>query len=178
MRIKNQQVALTRMKLLVPIVFSCLIYSCSNGPKRGDQNISANYPNMPIKRVSELTEEQDSALDALTTIQVSTDTKNRLYTTFANIYRPCYPADTSVIMTQSEMLKVMTIFVSDHCKSFTVEQQQELANISVRAQAEYQVLHCSGNPGNKNYDNGIPMTGKWIIPNILGRIDLVLEWPD
>jgi hypothetical protein len=146
------------MKLTI-LVLLFLIISCTNAPNK-----------------TTLTLAQQSAFEALNTLQVSSDMQNRLYSTFANIDQPCYPADTSFVITQAQLFIVMKKFVSRHYKNLPAEQQDKLVEISVKAQEEYQVLHCNNNSENEHYENGLPMTGTWIMPNVLGRRDVILVW--
>ena len=167
------------MKSIILLVLPYLIFSCTAAQEGTDQkqeltDFPASYPNSDT--VSELTQEQQSAFDALNTLQVSTDEKNRIYSTFADIFQPCYPADTSFVISQSELLIIMKQFISKYCKNLAVEKQNELAATAVLAQEEYKILHCRDNSYDENYENGLPMTGTWIMPSVLGRRDVILVW--
>jgi hypothetical protein len=70
----------------------------------------------------------------------------------------------------------MKDFVSRHYTNLPAKQQDHLSERSVKAQEEYKVLHCSDRSENENYENGLPMTGTWVIPNVMGRSDVVLVW--
>ena len=152
------------MKLIILLVLPFLLFSCTNAEKR----TSHSDPGITI--------EQQAAFDALNTLQVGTDVPNRLYSTFANIDQPCYPADTSFVISQHDLFMVMKIFISENCKYMSVEQQSTLAETSAQAQDEYRVLHCSDNSENENYEGGLPMTGTWVMPNVLGRRDVIIVW--
>lgn len=167
------------MKSILFLVLPFLVLSCTAAQERTDQkqeltDLPTSHPN--TYTISELTPEQQSAFDALNTLQVSTDEKNRLYSTFANIGQPCYPADTSFVISQSELLIVMKQFISKYCKNLAVEKQNELAATSVLAQEEYKILHCRDNSYDENYENGLPLTGTWLMPNVLGRRDVIIVW--
>jgi len=163
-------------KSIVFLVLPFLVLSCTTGQEGTDHKQELTDSTLYTNTVSELTPEQQSAFDALNTLQVSTDEKNRLYSTFADIVQPCYPADTSFVISQSELLIVMKQFISKNCKNLTVEKQNELAATSVLAQEEYKILHCGDNSYNQNYENGLPMTGTWVMPSVLGRRDIILVW--
>lgn len=124
----------------------------------------------------ELTPAQQSAFDALNTLQVSTDEMNRLYSTFAGIVQPCNPPDTSLTISQSELLIAMKQFVAHNCKNLTIEERDELAATSVLAQEEYTLSLCLGNSANINYENGAPKSGTWVMPSFLGRRDVIIVW--
>ena len=123
-----------------------------------------------------LTPEQHRAFEALNTLQMSTDQMNRMYSTFANINQPFYPADTSFVITQSELLNFLKIFISQNCQNLAQDRQQELATTAVLAQEEYTVLSCPGSIQPPDFDHGLPMIGTWVIPNILERRDVIMIW--
>ena len=158
-----------------------LLNACSQSNKMSDQEQQTTYSQPTnigtnLETISELTLEQQSAFDALNTLQVSTDKMNRLYSTFARIVQPCYPPDTSFTISQSELLVAMKQFVTSNCRNLTVEERNELAKISVLAQKEYTVSLCLGNLSNVDYENGAPMTGTWVMPGVLGRRDVIIVW--
>ena len=70
----------------------------------------------------------------------------------------------------------MKLFISNNCTSLGVEKQNELAVTSVLAQEEYKILHCRDNSINEKYENGLPVTGTWVMPSVLGRRDVILVW--
>jgi len=69
----------------------------------------------------------------------------------------------------------MKQFIFKHCKGLTVEVKNELVQTSVLAQEEY-LIFLFDNPSNQNYENEIPIVGTWVIPNVLGRRDIILVW--
>ena len=100
---------------------------------------------------------------------------NRLYSTFAGIDQP-YPPTTNFVITQSEFQTVMTRFAQENCTNLNIEKRDSLVKAAVLAQKEYTVLHCIDNPSNIHDDKGLPMTGIWVMPNVLGRRDVILVW--
>lgn len=128
------------------------------------------------KTVTELTPAQEAAFDALNTLQVSTDEMNRLYSTFAGLNQSCYPPDTSLTISQAELLSALQQFVASNCKNLTLEQRDELAAASVLAQEEYTVLVCLDPSVPATYERGIPTSGTWVIPNVLDQRDVVIVW--
>ncbi len=163
------------INLIVLLVIPCLVVSCTSSQGKSEQKrelTDSSYYNP----MSKLTLEQESAFDALTKIQTSTDEMNRLYSTFANIDQPCYPAETSFVVSQSELLYVMQQFIAKHCKNLLPEIQNQLAKSSVLAQKKYKVLHCTGLKSNDTNEKGLPMTGTWVMPNVLDRRDVILVW--
>ena len=159
--------------LLVFLLITCISVSCKTERKTNQEKDNiGDYQG----HASELTPEQQAAFDALNQLQLSTDQMNRLYSTFPNTNQPCYPADTSFEISQSEFLISMERFIGKHCQNLSPEIQAQLAKSSVLAQKNYRVLHCAGFAANVDYNDGPPMTGIWVIPNVLNRRDIVLVW--
>ena len=168
--------------MLIMLLMTCmLLISCTSTNERTNQGLQST-DSLPLDQtihmdmIPELTKEQQSALDALNTLQVSTDEMNRLYSTFAGIDQPCYPPDTSLTISRSELLIAMKQFVTINCKNLTIEERDELATQSVLAQNEYTVSLCLDNSGPITYENGTPMKGTWVLPNVLGRRDVIIQW--
>ncbi len=145
--------------LIVILFIPCFLITCTFSQKK-----------------KEPTPAQQSAFDALNRLQTSSDEMNRLYSTFPNIDHPFYPADTSFEISQSELLTFMEHFISKHYKRLTPEVQNQLAKSSVLAQETYKVLHCAEDGSVVNYENGIPMNGTWVLPNVSGQSDVILKW--
>lgn len=170
------------MKILTLLfTASILLPSCKLNNESKDQNqpstdsISSVYPENR-NTLPEITTEQKSAFNALNTLQINTDEKNRLYSTFAGIVQPCYPPDTIVTISKEELLIAMKQFVTDNCKNLSIEERNELAATSVLAQDEYTLSLCLDNSVSKTYSNSAPMIGTWVIPNILGMRDVIIVW--
>ena len=165
--------------LLSLVIF--LLNACSQTNKRSDNEQHTTYSNRTnippnLDTIKALTIEQQSALDALNSLQVRTDEMNRLYSTFAGIVQPCYPPDTSLKISQSELLIAMKHFVTSNCQNLNVEERNELAKTAVLAQEEYTLSLCLDYMEKVNYENGPPMTGTWVIPNVLSRRDVIIVW--
>jgi hypothetical protein len=162
-------------------MLTAILCSCNPGNNTGSQELPTkdlmpNYIESLQDTIPVLTKEQKSAFAAVNILQVSTDQKNQLYSTFPGIIQPFYPPDTSITISQSELLKAMTHFVETHCTNMNGAERIELAAKSVLAQEEYTVLHCTNNTNIANYTNGLPMTGIWVLPKILNHSDLIIIW--
>ena len=83
-------------------------------------------------------------LEALNTLQVSTDQIHHLYSTFAGINQPCYPPDTSFVLSQSDLLIALKHFVNIHCTNLNITKRNELSFSAVLAQKEYTLFPLSG----------------------------------
>ena len=161
----------------VLIILTTILFSCTTVQEEKNQKQDiVGFPATYVDSLPELTSAQEAAFDALNTLQTSTDEVNRLYSTFANTYQPFYPADTSFVITQSQLLTFMKQFVSQHCQHLTKDMQDELAKTSVLAQEQYTVFYCSRESSSENFKNGLPLSGIWVIPNVLGRRDVIIVW--
>lgn len=58
----------------------------------------------------------------------------------------------------------------------TPEKRNRLVQTAVLAQPEYTVHHCAIESYFPDYSDGIPMSGTWVFPAVLGRRDLLLKW--
>lgn len=158
-----------------------LVVSCTSTDERTDQEHQSTDSNPSyiapyMDTIQKLTTAQQSSFDALNTLQLSTDEKDHLYSTFAGITQPFYPPDTSLTISRSELLTAMEQFVTRHCTNLTIKERSELIETAVLAQEEYTVLHYTDNSSNFNYENGLPMTGTWVMPSVLGRRDVIIVW--
>ena len=132
-------------KFFVLLFLSCTMISCTIAQEGNEQKRELTDSTSDNNRVTELSQEQQAAFAALNTLQTSTDERNRLYSTFANVDQPFYPADTSFEISQSELLVFLEQFISKHCQDLAPEVQSELAKSAVLAQDKYKVLHCARN---------------------------------
>ena len=164
------------MKIIL-ILLSAILFSCSEiQENKSQKQETINLPATYVDSIPELTPIQQTAFDALNTLQTSTDEKNRLYSTFANINQPFYPADTSIVITQAQFLTYMKQFVSKYCQNLSKDMQYELEKSAVLAQEEYTVLYCNNESTSQNFKNGLPMSGTWVMPNVLGLRDVIIVW--
>ena len=175
---KQKYVLVTRVLILLALI-ACLSLRCGPGNLGSKQHTKLSQPSSnagDLKDTKELTSVQQSAFDALNELQVSTDEKNRLYSTFPGIDQLCYPADTSLTISQTDLLTAMKKFVATNCRDLSPLKREELAAASVLAQKEYIILLCLDGSTNAFEENGAPMTGTWVMPSVLGRRDVVIVW--
>lgn len=168
------------MKYILLLFFGALL-ACTSSPQQSSIELP-ELDSLPAKYITthdslpKITEEQEVALEALNTLQVSTDERNRLYSTFQWAALPCHTPDTIIMISQSEFLHAMNTFVDVNCSALPLEQRQELASQSVRAQENYQVAICLEDPNNTTFTNGVPLSGTWVLRNVLYRRDVVMVW--
>ncbi len=160
---------------LLLVCFSC---SLSNEKVEKGQESSGFVSPKAIQNsdpLQELTTAQQSAFDALNTIQRQ---GKHLYSTFSGIHHNCFPPDTTFVISQSELLVALEILLERHYVNIEAEQRAKLAYTSVLAQEEYLVLQCNGHSNGTMNDKrkNIPTSGSWILPEILGRRDVIMEW--
>lgn len=177
----NTNAILLNMKKLIMLLTPLILFSsCISNNESADQE-HPSIDSLPsnsrvINAFKELTPTQQAAFDALDTLQISSDEMSRMYSTFAGIKQQCYPPDTSLTISQAELLLAMKQFVTSNYKNLSAEKREELAAKSVLAQEAYTVLLCINPSVPVTYENGAPMTGTWVMPNVLGRRDVVIEW--
>jgi hypothetical protein len=70
----------------------------------------------------------------------------------------------------------MKQFVSKNCTNLEEDERNELAATAVLAQHEYTVKLCFDNSSKIINTYGLPMTGIWVMPNVLGRRDVIIVW--
>ena len=170
------------MKILIMLLTTLLLLSsCKSTGERADKedqssdSLPSGYRSN-VDTLQELTPEQQSAFDALNILQGSTDEMNRLYSTFAGIVQPCYPPDTSLTLSRSDLLTAIQQFVARHCTNLTMKERNDLAAKSVLAQEQYTVSLCLDNTVDATFENGAPLTGTWVLPSVLGRRDVIIVW--
>lgn len=166
---------ISKALLILNTISVCLI-SCEPSIEKNRRNESENKINIQAEVQTELTIDQESAFDALNMIQISTKEKNRFYSTFPGIEHSCSPEDTTIHISQSDLKSAIVQYLRENGKYLSIEKQEDLSSKAVLAQEEYQIRHCSGNISPQEYKNGIPKEGKWILPNILERRDLIIKW--
>ncbi len=155
---------------------SMVLAACTPTRDRINQGQQSSQSTTYAEPLSELTLAQQSSFDALNMLQTSTDEKNRLYSTFTGIVQSCYPPDTSFTIARTDLRTAMEQFVTRHCTNLALKKRNELAATAALAQEEYIVLHCHGNSPDINYENGLPLSGTWVMPGVLGRRDVILVW--
>jgi len=162
------------MKLILLLsIFFCFLISCTPFNEKKQEQVNIIYHQASkYSNISELSAEQNAAFDALNTLQVNTDHSSQLYSTFPGLEHECYPPETSITLSQDEFQLAMQEFVNRNCKKLTTEERNQLAAASSLAQEEYTVLICFYNSNSKIGSN----EGTWIIPSMLGRRDVVIEW--
>lgn len=169
------------MKYYFLLFASALLLSCTSTPEESSSDdatieILPGDSNKEDQPLAELTPAQQSALDALDTLQTTSDDMGRLFSTFANLEQSCYPPDTILTISQSEFRRAMELFVDEHYTYLTPEKRTELAYRVAQVEEEYSVSLCLSNSTDISFAEGIPMNGIWVLTNVLGRRDVVMDW--
>ena len=123
-----------------------------------------------------LSEHQEASFDALNTLQVSTDKRNRLFSTFSGAQQACLDPDTTLTISQAQLLDAMIDFVTKNCKEMKEDMRIELAQKAVAAQTEYKLNLCLDSYKPNENENNLIQAGTWVLPNVLGRRDVVMVW--
>ncbi len=166
--------------LLMLLLFIYLSACQSNSGRQAGQGISEKNAGAPLAfardTIPNLTCEQEAALEALNTLQVNMEEVDRLYSTFPDLDQPFYPPDTVIVLSQSEFLMALEHFLRQNGRFISEGDKQKLARTAALAQEEYRVLICHSSKAKRNEQNEWPLTGVWVIPNILDRRDLIIRW--
>ena len=80
------------------------------------------------------------------------------------------------VLAAVSLLKEMVSDKNKEIQNLKEDIRNELAETSVLAQEEYSVLYCGSDSPHHNYENGLPMVGTWVMPNVLGRRDIIIVW--
>ena len=175
-----EKVRVSKLQLLMTFCLPLVYLSCTmSNESAGQQQDSSSFVSynsiQSTDTLPKLTTNQQTAFDALNSIQVQ---GKHLYSTFSGIHHDCLPPDTSFVISQAELLLAMKTLLERHYTHIKAEQRSKLANESVLAQEEYLVLQCNENSNGTINDKSIniPNSGSWILPEILGRRDLIIEW--
>lgn len=162
------------------LVTPCMILSCSTAHEKTEQkqestNFSIPYSKIYADTLAELTPEQLTAFDALNSIQVQGE---HLYSTFSGIHHDCFPPDTSFVISRAELLVALGELLKRYYTAMSTEQRTKLSTDAVLAQEEYLILQCIGDSTGSvdNTNKNLPTSGSWILPKVLGRRDVILEW--
>lgn len=169
------------MKYYFSLFASALLLSCTSTSEESSADDAAieilpGDSNKEDQPLPELAPAQQSALDALDTLQTTSDDMGRLFSTFANQEQTCYPPDTIFTLSQSEFHKAIEQFINENYTLITPEKRVELALRVAQAEKEYTVSLCLSNFTDSSFEEGVPMKGIWVLTNVLGRRDVVMDW--
>jgi hypothetical protein len=158
------------------LVFQSLIQSCaSSSSESGSENDSvlnlSTYSSTAPDTIGNLTQEQQTAFDALNAIQVQ---GKNLYSTFPGISHSCPSKGTDLVLTRNELSIALNELLKRHYNHITPSERASLVTQIILIQDEYNVVPCSCVMN--TLSNGFPDSGTWILPQVLGRRDIVIEW--
>lgn len=156
-------------------VSQCFILSCATIDQK---QISTDL--LPNNTPLSISPEQETAFDALNKLQLKLKGQN-LYSTFPGLQHDCFPPDTSFVISQAELLVAMKNLLAKYFTNYdAIQQCNKLAANAVLAQKEYLVEQCyitSTHIFNDAFKSRpVSKSGVWILPEILGRRDVILEW--
>ncbi len=163
------------MKVLTALlVTQWLLLSCTPAQeKNARKQESINYPLSYFHPDPDtLSKEQQAAFDALNSIQRQ---GQHLYSTYPGTHNGV-PPDTSFVISQAQLLAAMEELLTRHYTGISDEERTRLAVQVVSAQEEYLVLQRNDYSAGSADNAVFPASGSWILPEVLGRRDIVLEW--
>ena len=153
-------------RTLLLAYFSVFILGCSS-----QESTASKSQREEQSGSDDITEEQQSALDALNYLQVNT--QYHLHSTFVNAEPHCSPPDTTFMISQEDFHAALTRF-ADQYYDGSPEPLPNILRAAVLAQEDYYVEHCytvTANP--KNY---VRESGTWILRGVLDLRDVIIEW--
>lgn len=170
---------LKKMKTLnLLLIIVAFAYSCNSSQEGVDLNQGPNnletFNSDSILKLT-LEEEQDAAFDALNSIQIQ---GWHLYSTFSGMNHSCLPADTNFVISQVELQTALEVLLARYYTEIDPEEQKLLATQASLAQKEYLVLQCNAfsNGSNEYSINKMPLSGSWVIPEVLNERDIIIKW--
>lgn len=165
--------------LLASLVIATI--SCSNTESRphGDAKVETSELQDDYKYKRLETSDEDQALDALNEIQVHGDGKMMLYMTFPNIHHSeCVGEAESIEISSAEFKSALLKVMSINNTGISPERQLELAILASKPDTSYMVNICGANQASIIESSNVtaPMSGTWIISEIFGASDLLINW--
>lgn len=141
------------------------------------QNSSVSEVDIDESAYSEL--DIDNAMDALNEIQVSGDGKMMLYLTFPNIYHDeCIGVVSTIKISREEFHDALIEVMSKNNQRITGTGRDSLASVASKPLGYYTLKTCgSTTKYMKSMKGAVPTRqGTWIIPEIFGVSDLLINW--
>lgn len=121
----------------------------------------------------------DKALDALNEIQVSGDGGMMLYLTFPNIYhRECKGTVNTFEISREEFRNALIDVMSKNNRTLNEEERSKLATTASLPLEWYTIKACGSTTEVSIFKKGEvpPQKGTWIITEIFGVSDLLINW--
>jgi hypothetical protein len=121
----------------------------------------------------------DKALDALNEIQVNGDGGMMLYLTFPNIsHKECKGDESTFEITEKQFHDALISVMLNNNHKFTVAKRSQIAKLASQPWANYTVTVCGGSTDTTQLINDtLPIhQGTWIIREIFGESDLLINW--
>ena len=159
------------------LIFTALsICSCTDAPDEvKSQEYEEYHPEEEAVLTKELNETEETALDALDTIQIS---GSQLYSTFPEHEHDCHGNISSYIITRDEFEDALIDLLNQHYLDMPKEKGADLAFRAAKAQEEYIVRTCGSASKLLILEEleAPPKSGMWIFPSLLDQRDLVIQW--
>jgi len=155
-----------------------LCISCNSPNQQKNVDLKIENQREFNKLSSPLTPVQDQALATLNQIQVEMR-GGYLYSTFPNIEHGCCREDTGYVITAKELNLAIDELMQLRWEDVDPDKRLKLAQDASEAQTEYNVVHCTEERialRNRGEESFLTKTGKWILPNVLNRRDIILKW--
>jgi hypothetical protein len=164
------------------MVFTLFCYSCFIAPNLPGSEFSesflqGNSQSFRFNLKNDTT--ADEALDALNEIQVSGDGGMMLYMTFPNIYhKECKGAVSTFEISRKEFHDALIDVMIKNNRTLTELERSQLAATASLPSELYIVKACGATTESLELNKGEipPRKGTWIITEIFGVSDLLINW--
>ncbi len=165
------------------LLLGLLLFSCSNAQNSSDNEVDNKFgQNDSLVAAFELKDNRtdiDKAMDALNDIQVSGDGGLMLYLTFPNIYhRECTGAISTFEISREELHDALLEVMNKNNRTLTNLERSSLASLASKPWSLYTVKTCGSTTESSELNQGKtpPRKGTWIITEIFGVSDLLINW--
>jgi len=159
------------MRKLILIIFIVSQAACNSHKSNTDIDPKDQFNQVPILPVSEITDDQQAALDAINYLQ--RNTQFHLHSTFLRAEYPCVPPDTTFTVSRADLYSALVRFTDMYYDGSPLDIKSTV-EVAAQAQEEYHVEHCYANPTDST--NYVRESGTWILRSVLNRRDVIIEW--
>jgi hypothetical protein len=163
-------------------ILSLLLFSCShaqNTAKNEDSRTDEIDTSAGIIEFKDNRSATEKAMDAFNEIQVNGDGGIMLYLTFPNItHKECQGDIHSYDISAQEFRSALTQVMIQNNHKFSPSKRTQLATLGSQPWAYYTVITCGSMTDSSKVANDSlpPRQGTWIITEIFGMSDLLINW--
>lgn len=157
------------IEVIIVLMCTLILTDCKHQTQSVDSQKESN-PFVSIKKdaVVNLTPTQETAFEALNYLQININGEH-LYSTFSGLDHRFNQLDSSYVISANELLIAIKDISTAYGVNLSIEEIHKLSSDAVLAQEKYFVQKYR-----RNSSSLAPEI--WVLPQILGRRDLILIW--